>query len=232
MVCIRTWLDSDNPTSFVSIFHWQIISHNTTYLVDSIRPVLCLQAESAVLQISKTTLSCYRTIQEIGSVELDSWLARRNLQNTSTGWVTDPRTNRCYSSLNYIHLFYLCDILFMWVRKCHAGTWQRVFLSTLLWVKTDRSCGQTLSQELPSVEHQQGLVFEDQKVCLPQPWSLLWRVWATDYTPALHLRHISIWTHHSKFKKSHRVVPLTDWTGVWNSNGLHNQRISLTEMKH
>lgn len=97
MVCIRTWLDSDNPTSFVSNFHalafWLIISHNTTYLVDSIRPVLCLQAESAVLQISKTTLSCYRTIQEIGSVELDSWLARRNVQNTSTGWVTDPRTN-------------------------------------------------------------------------------------------------------------------------------------------
>ena len=61
---------------------------SSSYLVDSIRPVLCLQAEGAVLPVPGPALPYHRAIQEVGSVELDSWLAGRNLKDTSAGWVT------------------------------------------------------------------------------------------------------------------------------------------------
>ncbi len=60
---------------------------SSSYLVDSIRPILCLQTEGAVLLVPCPPLSCHGAIQEVGSVELDSWLARRDLQDTPTGWV-------------------------------------------------------------------------------------------------------------------------------------------------
>lgn len=55
------------------------LSFCSSYLVNSIRPVLRLQTEGAVLPVPTTTLSCDGAIQEVGSVELDSWLVSRNL---------------------------------------------------------------------------------------------------------------------------------------------------------
>lgn len=58
-----------------------------TYLVDSIRPVLCLQTEGAVFSVSRPTLPHERAIQEVGGIELDPWLAGGDLQDTPTVWM-------------------------------------------------------------------------------------------------------------------------------------------------
>lgn len=81
---------------------------SSSYLVHSIRPILCLQTKGAVLHVSSPALSCYWAIQEVGSVELDSWLACRNLQHTPTGWVTHSERWRKKFSCQFILKTILC----------------------------------------------------------------------------------------------------------------------------
>lgn len=151
-----------------------------SYLVDSIRPILCLQTEGAVLPVLGPTLSCHRAIQEVGSVELDSWLAGRNLQDTPTGWVTHSEMKKEIFLPDFIKdngmCVWLCVVcVSVFVRKwLLQQTWQHAPLSWHLRVTTDRSCGQTLDLELPSAEGQSEQAFWGQTVCLPLPWSLLW----------------------------------------------------------
>lgn len=68
--------------------HYAWEKSSSSYLVDSIRPVLSLQTEGAVLPVLSPALSRYGAVQVVGSVELDSWLAGGNLQDTPTGRVT------------------------------------------------------------------------------------------------------------------------------------------------
>ena len=83
-------------------------SSSSSYLVHRIRPILCLQTKGAVLHVSSPALSCYWAIQEVGSVELDSWLARRNLQDTPTGRVTHSERWRKKFSCQFILKTILC----------------------------------------------------------------------------------------------------------------------------
>lgn len=76
-----------------SLIWWQ-------YLVNSIRPILCLQAEGTVLPVPSPILS-FHTIQVVGSIELDPWLAGRNLQDTPTGWMIDSNIKNIAFWLDY-----------------------------------------------------------------------------------------------------------------------------------
>ena len=84
------------------------VSSSSSYLVHSIRPVLCLQTKGAVLHVSSPALSCYWAIQEVGSVELDSWLACSDLQDTPTGWVIHSERWRKKFSCQMILMTILC----------------------------------------------------------------------------------------------------------------------------
>ena len=124
----------------------------SSYLVDRIRPVLRLQTEGAVLPVPGPALSCHGGIQEVGSVELDPWLAGRNLQDTPTGWVTHSERKKDMLLLHFTQDKGVCVLC---VSVCVLQhTWQHVSLSSCLQVRTDRSYGQTLDQELPSAEGQ------------------------------------------------------------------------------
>lgn len=77
-----------------SVIFFLLPPSSSSYLVDRIRPVLCLQTEGAVLPVPNAALSRRRAVQEVGGVELDSWLAGRNLQDPPTGWVTHSEMKR------------------------------------------------------------------------------------------------------------------------------------------
>lgn len=71
-------------------------SNQRSYLVNSIGPILCLQTERAVLAVPNPALPWHGPIKKIGSVELNSWLAGKNLQDTPTGWVIHPMGRKCF----------------------------------------------------------------------------------------------------------------------------------------
>lgn len=107
------------------------------YLVNRIRPVLRLQTKGAVFAISCAILSCYRAIQEVRCVELDTWLAGGDLQDSTTGCVTDPAKNLVFSG----HLVFRTKL-------SEKPTLQHASLPTALHQTIGRSCGQTLDQVL------------------------------------------------------------------------------------
>lgn len=110
-----------------------------------------------MLPVPAPTLPCYRTIQEVGSVELDSWLGGRNLQDTPTRWVTDSKHQR-EVFLTSVDVVAACNVCMLSAGQLYQ-TWQHVCLSRHLQVMTDRSYGQTLGREAPSDEGQLELVF-------------------------------------------------------------------------
>lgn len=99
-----------------------------------------------MLPVLSPTFSLHRTIQEVGSVKLDPWLAGRNLQNPTTGRVT-------YSKIKQELTVGTKDFLSPLLCVCAGeegfslSTWQHVFPSRDLKGRTDRSCGRTLDQE-------------------------------------------------------------------------------------
>lgn len=87
----------------------------TAYLVDGVRPVLGLQTESAVLPVPTPAFPDHGAIQDVSRVELDSWLAGRNLQNATAGWVT------CSGGEKHTFLTESRHARCVWVRTCPAA---------------------------------------------------------------------------------------------------------------